>query len=110
MAHAGRGLSEVVGGTGALHRMMFEGLTVAPEDAQSQGRAPGLLISSGMFGAERADVLSHANGPIPSWDGLGQSLSLEWFIRCPGIGLVLPQMPSHVTLHLAQAFCLGHSV
>lgn len=52
-----RSLSEVVGGTGALHRMVFAGLMVAPEDTQAQGRALGLLISSGVFGAEGADVL-----------------------------------------------------
>lgn len=40
---------------------------VAPEDAQAQGRAPGLLISSGVFGAEGADVLSN----VAPRDGLG---------------------------------------
>lgn len=75
VAHAGRSLSEVVGGTGALHRMVFAGLMVAPEDTQAQGRALGLLISSGVFGAEGADVLWEC-GP-QGWPGTG------WDGHCP---------------------------
>lgn len=39
-----------------------------------------------------------------AWDGLGWSLSLGWLTRCPSLYLVLPHAPSHVILHLAQAF------
>lgn len=110
VAHAGRSLSEVVGGTGALHRMVFAGLMVAPGATQAQGRALGLLISSGVFGAEGAMCCGNV-APGMAWDGLGWSLSLGWLTRCPGLGLGHPhRASSHVILHLALAFCLRPSV